>query len=301
MVSLETAAPELRGLMFSIAYRMLGSIVEAEDVVQEAFLRMHRHDGDEPIANADAYATTVTTRLAIDALRSARRTREVYVGPWLPEPLIVDDDDPARRIEHDEELSTGMLVLLERLAPLERVVYVLRSAFDVDYAEIARITGRTEAACRQLMRRARERMADGRPRFDVTPDERDRLMSGFSAALRAGDVPALAATLAPDVVFTGDGGGKAPAIRKPLSGSIEVARFLIGIVRVATDLGVSFEPTRANGEPALLARDVDGRVLSVLTVHLEGGAVAAVTNQLNPDKLHHLGEVGDAFAVLARR
>jgi len=299
METLESAAPRLRGLMFSIAYRMLGSVVEAEDVVQSALLKMHERPTEgESIANMDAYATTVTSRLAIDALRSARRAREVYTGPWLPEPLLDHDADPSHRLEHDEALSVGMLTLLERLGPSERAVFVLRSAFDLDYSEIAEIVGRTEVACRQLMRRARQRISDEKPRFDVPPEGRDRLMSAFAAALRAGDVNAVAATLAPEVVFMADGGGRAPAIRKPISGAVAVARFLVGIARVGQSRAVTFEPVMVNGEHGLVARDRERRVLSVLTVHSEGEAIGMITNQLNPDKLRHLGDVGDSYALL---
>ncbi|MBT2483488.1 MULTISPECIES: RNA polymerase sigma factor SigJ [unclassified Microbacterium] len=299
MATLDVAAPHLRGLMFSIAYRMLGSVVEAEDVVQNAFLRMHQRSSESgPIDNMDAYVTTVTSRLAIDALRSARRVREVYVGPWLPEPLLVDDDDPSHRLEHDEALSVGVLTLLERLGPTERAVFVLRSAFDLDYTEIAEIVGKTDASCRQLMRRARQRLDGGKPRFDATQDERDRVMAAFATALRSGDVNAVVATLAPDVVALGDGGGRAPAIRKPITGAVNVARFLLGLARVADARGVTLEPVVVNGEHGLIARDAEGRVLSVLTVHVEPGAITMLTNQLNPDKLGHLGEVGDMYALL---
>ncbi len=296
-----TADPgRLRPLMFSIAYRMLGSVTEAEDVVQDAYLRMHeRLLAGDTIERPEAYASTVATRLAIDALRSARRTREVYAGTWLPEPLPDDDADPAHRIERDETLSFAFLAVLERLGPVERAVFLLREVFELDYADIAAIVDRDEAACRQIMHRARARIADGRPRFEADAARDAALVDTFFAALNAGDVDALANVLADDVVFYGDGGGKAPAILHPISGAVAVARFLAGLVRRGAGLHTRLERTAANGEAALRVSGQDGGTLSVLMLHVDGGRVSVVGNQLNPDKLRHLGPVGDLNALVA--
>ncbi|TYL50469.1 RNA polymerase sigma factor SigJ [Agromyces mariniharenae] len=298
-MDLAVEVPTLRPLMFSIAYRMLGSVTEAEDVVQAGLLRIHEHElAGEPIERPDAFASTVATRLAIDVLRSARHAREVYVGPWLPEPLLADDADPARRIEQDETLSVAVLMMLERLGPVERAVFVLREALGFDYDEIAQMVERDPAACRQIMHRARARVASGGVRFDVDDADAARLTDEFLEALRDGDVDGVLRVLAPDVLFTADGGGKAPAIQHPMSGDVAVARFLIGLMRRGAPLGVRLEPTVANAEHAVRIRTADGATVSLLTLHVEGGAVRSITNQLNPDKLRHMGPVGDLFALL---
>jgi RNA polymerase sigma-70 factor (ECF subfamily) len=291
---------ELRPLMFSIAYRMLGSVAEAEDVVQEAFLRIHKSalDGTD-VDSPDAFATTVTTRLAIDALRSARRRREQYVGPWLPEPLLASDEDPAHRVEMDESVSLAFLVLLETLSPVERAVLVLREVLDYGYAEIAAVVGKSEVNCRQLLTRARRHVEEGAPRFDPSPERRAELSEAFVAALRNGDVDSLERLLAEDVTFYGDGGGKAPAITKPLHGALPVRRFLIGLSRQRERMHVELELTQANGQPAVRLLDADGAVLGIMSLQIADGAIVSVLNQLNPDKLAHLGPVGD-LAALAR-
>ncbi|MGW9156931.1 MULTISPECIES: RNA polymerase sigma factor SigJ [unclassified Microbacterium] len=299
MVDLVVEASRLRPLMFSIAYRMLGSVSEAEDVVQTGLLRMHeRVQGGVAIDRVDAFASTVATRLSIDVLRSARHTRETYVGPWLPEPLLADDADPAHRIEHDETLSFAVLTLLERLGPVERAVFVLHEALGYDYGEIAEMVDRDPAACRQIMHRAKQRVAAGDVRFPVDSSHAARLASDFLGALRGGDVDGVMRLLAADVVMTADGGGNAPAIQQPVSGDLAVARFLVGLMRRGEALGVQVEPTIANGEQTLLFRGRDGALLSVLALHVDNGAVRSLANQLNPDKLGHLGPVGDLFALL---
>lgn len=304
MTESSAALLQLRPLMFSIAYRMLGSVTEAEDIVQDAYLRLHeRTVAGEVIERPAAYASTVTTRLAIDALRSARRNREVYTGTWLPEPLPDVDDgadgDPARRVERDETLSFAFLAVLERLGPVERAVFLLREVFEVDYAVIASIVERDEAACRQIMHRARGRIAEGRPRFDADTDRDAALLDSFFAALDAGDVDGLASVLADDVVFYADGGGRAPAVQRPIHGAVAVARFLAGLVRRGKTMHVRMERTAVNGESALRVSARDGSTLSVLMVHVEGGRVTVLGNQLNPAKLGHLGPVGDLNALLS--
>jgi len=298
-VDLATAHDGLRPLMFSIAYRMLGSVAEAEDIVQEAFLRMHR--STEEVDNLDAYATTVTTRIAIDTLRSARHRREQYVGPWLPEPILVSDEDPSHRLELDETVSTAFLVLLESLTPVERAVFVLREVLGYDYEDIAPVVDKSATNCRQIFTRARKRIADGTPRFDPSRERRDQLASQFVAALSASDIAGLERLLADDVVFVADGGGRAPAIQRPMLGAVAVTRFLLGLMRQGERFGVRLELSHANGQPAMLTRGADGALLGVIALDVDGGRIVRMHNVLNPDKLGHLGEVGDLFALLAER
>ncbi|WP_353354621.1 RNA polymerase sigma factor SigJ [Intrasporangium sp. DVR] len=292
---------ELRPLMFSIAYRMLGSVAEAEDVVQEALLRMTRAaaDGVEP-DNLDAWATTVTTRLAIDTLRSARVRRESYVGTWLPEPLrTTAGDDPAHRVEVDDSVSTAMLVLMETLTPHERAVFILREALGYDYADIAAVVEQSEATCRQHFSRARKHLEAGRARFRASAARRDELAAAFLAVVQGGRAEELERLLADDVVFWADGGGKAPAATHPLSGPVAVARFVAGLVRRGGPLGFTLRPTVLNGEPGLLTLGPAGELVGALTLTLdEDGRVVGIRNQINPDKLHHLGEVGDLRALM---
>ncbi|MBT2499529.1 RNA polymerase sigma-70 factor [Agromyces sp. ISL-38] len=299
MAGASVAHDQLRPLMFSIAYRMLGSVVEAEDVVQEAHLRIEeRRVAGLEIENPAAYASTVTTRIAIDALRSARRQREVYVGPWMPEPLPDDDADPAHRVERDETLSFAFLAVLERLGPVERAVFLLREVFAYDYAAIAEIVGRDEVACRQILHRAKARIAEGRPRFEAAEERDAELTDAFFAAVEAGNVDRLVDVLADDVVFYGDGGGRAPAIREPMHGALAVARFLGGLVRRGTSMGVRLERRPVNGAPALWVRGPDGALLSVLMVQFDANGAQVIANQLNPEKLTHLGPVGDLYALM---
>ena len=292
---------ELRPLMFSIAYRMLGSVAEAEDVVQEALLRMTRAtaEGVEP-ANLDAWAATVTTRLAIDTLRSARVRRESYVGTWLPEPLVGDRaTDPAHRIELDESVSTAMLVLMETLTPHERAVFILREALGYDYADIAAVVEQSEATCRQHFSRARKHLESGRPRFEASAERRDLLAAAFLDAVQGGGLADLERLLADDVVFWGDGGGKAPAISRPLQGAVAVARFIAGLVRRGGPLGIRLEQVTVNGEPGLLTIGRSGELLGALSIELDDeGRITGLRNQINPDKLRHLGEVGDLSSLM---
>jgi RNA polymerase sigma-70 factor, ECF subfamily len=292
-----TAVEDLRPLLFSIAYRMLGSVAEAEDVVQEAFLR--RQSAGE-VTSERAFLTTVTTRLAIDVLRSARSRRETYPGSWLPEPLV-EAEAPAR-VETDESVSLAFLVLLERLNPVERAVLVLREAFDMGFGEIAEIVGRSEDNARQILSRARRRVDDERPRFDADPAARDALAARFLAAARDGDVEGLVALLADDAVLVGDGGGRARSIPRPMRGAAAIARAFAVFASQARELGVTVLPATVNGQPGALTRDGEGRVVHVLSLDVEGGAITAVRSMLNPDKLAHLGPVSDlALRPAARR
>ena len=277
-----------RALAFAVAYRMLGSVAEAEDVVQEALLRLHAAQG---VANADAFLTAVTTRLAIDVLRSARVRREAYVGSWLPEPLV--EDDAAGVVEEDETVSLAFLVALERLTPVERAVLVLREAFDYGFEEIAEIVGKEPANCRQILSRARRHVADDRRRFDADLDERRALAARFLDAARNGDMDGLVALLAPDAVLVGDGGGKARSIAAPMVGAAQVGRALATFYRLATEWQVELRPAIVNGGPGFRSFDPDGRLVNVVGLDVAGGVVTRVHSMLNPDKLGHLGPVSD--------
>ena len=275
----------MREIAFAVAYRMLGSVAEAEDVVQEALLRLHQA-GD--VLNPEAFVTTVTTRLAIDVLRSARVKRETYTGAWLPEPLV--EEDTTRRVEDEETISLAFLTLLERLSPDERAVLVLRDAFDYEFAEIANVVGKSQPAVRQILSRARKRIEDGTPRFDPDPDERRALAARFLDAARGGDLDGLVALLAPDVVMTGDGGGKARALPRPMVGAAQVGKALSRFGEMAADWDVTFEAVLVNGQPGFRALDPDGRLINLITVDVEGGRIVRLFSILNPDKLAHLGE-----------
>ena len=282
---------DVRGGAFALAYRMLGSVAEAEDVVQEALLRLHAAlEAGEEIRSPRAYAATVTTRLAIDQLRAARRRREQYVGDWLPEPLLTDGgaDDPAHAAELADSLSVAFLVLLEQLSPAERAALLLRDVFDYGYAEIAGIIGCTEANARQLASRARRHVEPRRPRFEASPEHREELALRFFAAAREGDMRALEALLAEDVVLQGDGGGNAPALARPLHGRQRVARTLATWGRYGARVGASLHPAEVNGQPGAVLRDAQGAVFGVMTVEVAGGAVVGVRSVVNPEKLAHL-------------
>jgi RNA polymerase sigma-70 factor (ECF subfamily) len=299
-MSTPTTLHALRPLVFSIAYRMLGTITDAEDVAQEAMLRIHRGMATgEELRNPDAFATTVTTRLALDAARATRRRRETYVGAWLPEPILSDDADPAHRLEVDEAVSIALLAVLQRLSPAERAVYLLRETFGYDYGEIAVIVGKSEVSCRQLFSRARRHVADADIRFEPSAEQRLALASAFFAAIRSGNVGELESLLAADIVMEADGGGHAPARRTALIGSTAVARFLLGLARQGARHDLRTEPVVANGQPAALFTDATGAVLGVMCLDLRDGTVAAVHTQINPEKLGHLGRVGDLAALLA--
>jgi RNA polymerase sigma-70 factor, ECF subfamily len=279
----------LRSLSFAIAYRMLGSVSEAEDVVQEALLRLHE---TEDVENPEALLTTITTRVAIDVLRSARLRRETYVGSWLPEPLV-SEADAAAAVEIDETVSLAFLLALERLSPDERAVLVLREAFDYRFDEIGEIIGKDATNCRQILSRARRRVAEDRPRFDPDPAERDALAQRFLQAARDGDMDGLVALLAPDAVLVGDGGGKARAIPAPLVGAPQVARAIATFYRMGVDWGLEVQAVHVNGSPGLRSVTPDGRLVNIAGLDVEGGRIVRIHSIVNPDKLDHLGPVSD--------
>ncbi len=297
----EELLDELRPTSFAIAYRMLGSVAEAEDVVQEALLRVHRAlEAGDRIDSPRAFVATVTTRLAIDELRSARARRERYVGDWLPEPIITDrDDDPARHAEMADSLSMAMLVLLESLSPEQRAVLLLRDVFDYRYDEIAGIVGKSEDNVRQLAVRARRHIEERRPRFETSREQRDELARRFFAAAQAGDLSGLESLLAHDIVLTGDGGGKVPALAHSLHGRNRVARTLLNWTRLGARIpGVSLRPVEVNGTAGALLLDGEGRLIGVWTLEIAGGQIQAVNSVVNPEKLAHLGPVADLRALL---
>jgi RNA polymerase sigma-70 factor (ECF subfamily) len=296
-----TVVDELRPVSFAIAYRMLGSVSEAEDVVQEALLRVHQSiDGGEKIASPRAYIATVTTRLAINELKSARARREQYVGEWLPEPIITDGhDDPAGQAEMFDSLSLAMLVLLESLSPEQRAVLLLHDVFGYPYPEIAAIVGKSEDNVRQLASRARRHVEERRPRFQTTRDQRDELARRFFAAAERGDLGGLEAMLAHDVELTGDGGGKVPALARTMRGRSGVARTILHWMQLAAHApGVSLRLADVNGGPGALLLDLDERLVGVVGLDIADGEVKSISSIVNPDKLRHLGPVGDFEAVL---
>jgi RNA polymerase sigma-70 factor (TIGR02957 family) len=297
----EQLLKQLRPASFAIAYRMLGSVSEAEDVVQEALLRVYQAlDAGEEIASPRAFVSTVTTRLAINELRSARARRERYFGEWLPEPILTDDlDDPARQAEMADSLSVAMLVLLERLSPEQRAVLLLHDVFDYRYAEVARIVGKSEDNVRQLATRARRHVEEHRPRFETTREQRDELAGRFFAAVEEGDLAGLEALLADDVVLTGDGGGKVPALARSLHGRDRVARTVTSWVRLAARVpGVSVRPVEVNGGPGALYLDPQERLIAVIALDIAGGQIQGISSVVNPDKLAHLGPTGDLRSIL---
>lgn len=285
------AYEQYRPLMFSIAYRMLGSATEAEDLVQEAYLRFHRATAQgEVIASSKAFLSTVITRLAIDALRSARARHETYVGVWLPEPLMISTDaDPAEQAETDESLSLAFLVLLQTLSPVERAIFLLREVFDYGYEEIAAITRKSEDNCRQIFARAKKRIDAGRPRFAASQQQQRELASHFFDAADSGDLASLVSYLAADATFYGDGGGKAQAFPHPIVGQERVARLLAGMFVKARQQSATWRLALVNGQPGVAAFDRAGLLVSVMALDISDGAVRAVHSIVNPSKLGRLG------------
>ena len=307
---------QLRPLMFAIAYRMLGTASEAEDVVQEAFLRYYRavserrgeagagpEAGETPETRIDspkAYLSAVTTRLCIDYLRSARVRREAYPGEWLPEPLLTDDlrtgttgSDPASLAEQADSLSMAFLLLLERLSPVERAVFLLHDVFSYDYDEIARIVGKSEDNCRQLAVRARRHVGEHRPRFEASRRKREELAARFFSAVGGGDLDGLVAMLAADAVVYGDSGGTSPSWPRPIVGRDHVVRLLLGIAQQIRQAGISIHPAEVNGQPGARLLAPDGHLVSVFVLDIVDGQVQTVRSVINPDKLRHLGPLAD--------
>lgn len=288
---------QLRPLLFAISYRILGSVGEAEDAVQETWLRYDR--SPTVPTSTRAFLSATVTRISIDVLRSARVRREQYVGNWFPEPLVTNTyDDPERSAELADSMSMAALLLLERLGPLERAVFVLREVFAFEYPEIAAAVGRSEVACRQLAARARRHMDAGRPRFEADSRERDQLAARFFDAFRDGDVDGLRELLAADVQMVADSGGKAPLWGKGFYGADNVARVLAALLPDFIQIGGSFEQHEVNGQPGAIFRDRDANVLNTWSIEVLGGRIQAVRAVLNPEKLGHLGPVADGWAVL---
>jgi RNA polymerase sigma-70 factor (ECF subfamily) len=287
---------QLRPLLFSIAYRILGSVSEAEDAVQETWLR-YEASATQPMSTK-AFLSAVVTRISIDVLRSARLRREKYVGQWLPEPLLTDPyEDPERAAELADSVSMAALLLLERLSPLERAVFVLREVFGFGFPEVSSAVGRSEAACRQLAVRARRHMDAGRPRFEADRRERERLATRFFGALQEGDVDGLREMLAADVQLVGDSGGKAPALARAILGAENVARVLASVFPWLVRIDVTVETHEINGQPGAILRDRDDKVLGAWTLDVLGGRIQTIRSVNNPDKLGRVGPVADAWAV----
>ncbi len=287
---------QLRPLLFAIAYRILGSVAEAEDAVQETWLR-YAASPAQP-TSAKAFLSAVVTRISIDVLRSARVRREEYAGLWLPEPLLTDPyQDPERSAELADSVSMAALLLLERLSPLERAVFVLREVFGFGFPEVASAVGRSEAACRQLAVRARRHMDAGRPRFEADRREREKLAARFFGALREGNVDSLRELLAADVQLVGDGGGKAPQLARSIIGAGKVARVLASTFPRLVSIEVTLEPREVNGQPGAIFRDRDGKILYTIALDMLDGRIQTIRSVSNPDKLKHLGPVADAWAV----
>ncbi len=299
----ESLYEELRPRAFAIAYRMLGSVATAEDIVQEGLLRLHGAiEGGEEISSPPAYLATVVTRLAIDELRSARVRRETYVGEWLPEPLVTaDEDDPARHAEISDSLSLAFLVLLESLTPEQRAVFLLREVFDYPYDRIAEIVGKREDATRQLAVRARREVEERRPRFEAERERSEQLAERFFAASAEGDLAALESLLAADVELHGDGGGKVPALARAVTGRARVARTLSAWWKAGERFGgITFRRVEVNGQPGAIVLASDDKVISVLVLDVAGGQIQRVSSIVNPDKLGHIGPVADMRGLLDR-
>jgi len=277
-----------RGLLFSIAYRMVGEVCDAEDVVQETYIRAHRvlADGGQ-IREPKAFLTEVTTRLAIDHLRSARVRRERYVGPWLPEPLVADEPTPEERAEELESLSMAFLVVLETLSPVERAVFLLHDVFGFDFDEVATTIEKSPANARQIAVRARKHIEARRPRFDPSPEKKQELADRFFAAMTDGDIDGLMAMLSEDAVMIGDGNGHG-AVRQPTVGAVQIARFLAGIGRLAKRQGATFSTATINGQPGAVGYLPGGTVGSAISLEIAGGEIVAIHSVVNPEKLQHV-------------
>jgi len=295
VTDLEDAYRELRPYAFAVAYRMLGSVTEAEDVVQDAFLRLVQDDVTE-IRSPKAYVATITTRLSIDRLRATRARRETYFGPWLPEPVLDENTggqqpDVAATAELADSLSMAFLVVLENLNPLERAVFLLHDVFGYGYDEIAPIVEKSATNCRQLASRARRRVQAERPRFTASPEQRARLADRFFAACRGQDVQGLVQVLAHDAVLYGDGGPRGVGLNRSINGRQAVAAMLETWFRQMSQLGIDAVPVSVNGQPGAKFLDRQRRLVNVITVDVVDGRVQTVRSVINPDKLTHLGEL----------
>ncbi len=295
---------ELRPLLFAIAYRMLGSVSDAEDVVQDAYLRYHRAVADgTTIESPKAYLSAVTTRLAIDLLRSARVRRETYVGQWLPEPLLTDPTapDPGQRAAESDSLSMAFLLVLERLSPVERAVFLLHDVFGYGFAEVAPIVDRSADNCRQIAVRARRHVTEHRPRYEASRAQRDELADRFVAAFAEGDLDGLVDLLAADVVVTGDSGGMSPSWPRPIAGRDKVVRLLAGVAEQLRAIpGLSITRAEVNGQPGAIVRDGAANLVNVFSFDIADGVVQAVRSTINRDKLRHLGPLADVPALRAQ-
>ena len=292
-----------RPLAFAIAYRMVGSVAETEDIVQEAFLRLHRaRQGGVMVESPRAYLAALTTRLAIDHLRSARARRESYVGPWLPEP-VVQEGEPAmdRHIQMAESVSMAFMLVLEALSPVERAVFLRREVFEYSYEEIAQIVEKSEENCRQIFARAKRHIDAGQRRFEPSPEKRDEIARQFFAACERGELDGLVRLLASDAAFYGDGGGKAAAFPRPVTGADRVARLLAGIFAKFDSAGIRMVRVEVNGQPGAKFVDRSDRVVGVWSIDAAEGRVQCVRSVVNPDKLRHLGPVSDLLAWPIRR
>jgi RNA polymerase sigma-70 factor (ECF subfamily) len=276
-----------RPLLFSIAYRMLGSAMEAEDMVQETYLR-YQAVPEESILTPRPFLTTIITRLCLDQLKSARSQREQYIGPWLPEPIRTDVPGPAASMGDVESISMAFLILLESLSPAERAVFLLREVFDHNYAEIAQVIGKSEEACRQLFSRARKHIVAHRPRFKSTPEQHRRILTRFIEAVSEGDLDGLTQMLADDVVFTSDGGGRSVAVRRPVAGRETVARLFLALAKRNVEARLTLEIIEANGKTALLLRSPDGQPFGLLAMETAQGKIQCFSFVVNPDKLKHV-------------
>ncbi|MFI5716382.1 RNA polymerase sigma factor SigJ [Nocardia sp. NPDC051750] len=293
---------ELRPYLRRLAYSTLGSLADADDVVQEAWLRLQRHreTGGAPIDNLQAWLTTVVGRLALDQLGSARVRREQYVGEWLPEPAVSDWEDPADRISQDERVTMALLVVLESLSPAERTAFVLQDVFGMSGPEVADVVGRTPAAVRQLASRARKRVEDGTPRFPASPDEHRKVVSAFALAWRSGDMDALLGVLDDRVTLTADGGGKVPAIRKPVRGAELITKMLLGWYHAPSAPGGWGRTIEVNGRPGLLV--FDGQHPGIFSFTIDDGRIIAIHAVRNPDKLRSLpDDIGAEWILRASR
>jgi RNA polymerase sigma-70 factor, ECF subfamily len=279
-VNLDQAFAQLRPAMVALAYRITGSRSDAEDIVQDAFLRLHRSESEDAVRSLKAYLTTITARLSLNRLRDRRARRETYWGEWLPEPLLTENQPTVRA----EDVSFALLVVLERLSPLERVVFVLRNAFDLPFDEIAPMVDRDVVTCRKVFSRARTRVLEERPRFSVDRERHRAVMRGFVEAARGADMDQLVALLDDQVELHGDGGGKAPAIKKPIAGSTAVAQFVIALTRTVPP-DAMFEEIELNGLPALIVAKADGQLIVTVMLEIDGKRIRSVYAVANPDKL----------------